>query len=107
MRLMAGLAVGVVLLVTGCGDGDESKDDGVTSIFDSPECRAFCLRLETACPGTRCDPQTDCDEAGDCLAEKRADLACKADPRSTDLTCNSGGGYGTVGLCVKPRNLCR
>ena len=100
----------VLLLAAGCGgDGGGGGGDAappVTDIFTSPECVAFCKRLESACTGQKCDPKNDCDESGMCLAEKRAKLACKADPQATELTCETNG-YGTVGLCVKPKNLCQ
>ncbi len=106
-RLMTGFVLGAVLFVAACDRDDDYQDDGVTTIFDSPECRAFCARLQGACPKVKCDPQSHCDQSGECLAEKRAALACKADPNSTDLTCNSAGGYSTAGFCMKPRGLCK
>jgi hypothetical protein len=101
------LLVTAVVLALGCGsDGGDGTDAGsVTDIFTSPECRAFCKRLETACPDTKCDPMSDCDEMGDCLAAQRAKLACKADPRSAELTCEHPG-YSLVSTCITPRNIC-
>jgi hypothetical protein len=91
----------------GCGsDDNDGTDNGtVTDIFTSPECQAFCKRLETACPDTKCDPMNDCDEFGDCLAEKRAHLACKANPKSAELTCEHPG-YSLVSTCITSRNIC-
>jgi hypothetical protein len=97
-----GLALGVA-----CSGGDQSSDAGppVTDIFTSPECRDFCKRLETACPDTKCDPMADCNADGDCLAAKRRELACKANPSSSELTCEHPG-YSLVSGCLIPKGLC-
>jgi hypothetical protein len=102
------LLVAAVVLGLACSSSDDGggNDGGtVTDIFTSPECRAFCKRLETACPDTKCDPMTDCDEMGDCLAAQRAKLACKADSKSAELTCEHPG-YSLVSTCITPRNIC-
>lgn len=98
--------VGLALAV-GCGGGDQSMDAGppITDIFTSPECRAFCKRLESACPDTKCDPMIDCNVDGECLAVKRRELACKADPSSAELTCEHPG-YSIVTGCLIPKGLC-
>jgi hypothetical protein len=106
-RWVVVLGMVVATLLAGCGGDSKSDDAGppVTDIVDSPECRAFCKRLETACPDTRCDPMTDCDPDGDCLEAKRRELACKADPARTELTCEHPG-YSSVSVCIIPKNIC-
>lgn len=106
--IIRGVAWGVFWAVLSVGCGGEGEDGPpVTDIFSSPECVAFCKRLESACPDETCDPMIACDELGDCLAEKRASLGCKADPKRTELTCQEMGGYSTIGVCVQPNNICR
>jgi hypothetical protein len=108
------LAASVWWLAVGCSDDDVSdgRGDGgsavvVTDIFKSPECMALCQRLETTCKGYTCDPMSACEEDGECLAEQRFMLACKADPQRAELTCQPMGGYGLVATCFIPKNICR
>jgi hypothetical protein len=97
----------VMAAVLGCGSSDGSDDAGppITDISESPECRDFCKRIETACPDTKCDPKRDCDVEGDCIAEKRRSLACQANPTSSELTCEHPG-FSIVSTCIIPKNIC-
>jgi hypothetical protein len=101
-------ALMAILPAAGCGSGDDQSADAgppVTDIFTSPECRAFCKRLESTCTDTKCDPMVDCNVDGECLAAKRNELACKANPSSGELTCEHPG-YSLVSFCITPKNVC-
>jgi hypothetical protein len=69
---------------------------------DSPECTAFCAKLEAMCDFD-CDKSFDCSiDAGQCAASTLAHLKCVAE--TGQLSCGADG-YAVIG-CRHDEELC-
>jgi hypothetical protein len=61
-----------------------------SSVADSAECKAFCERISTECPGAQCKVDVACYVyKRDCAEAVKADLACAT--REAELTCSANG----------------
>ena len=101
------------LLLAACSDDassdGDSDDDGAadeSSLADTPECDAWCAKIEAlGCPQGSCDRDFFCSfdaEDGECAESKRAELQCSAEQGSYMCTENGWSGSG----CPTDNSIC-
>jgi hypothetical protein len=85
---------------SGCNGGSDdagASADAAVDYTTTPECDAFCAKLQSTCHQT-CTRSVDCaQKTGQCANYTRQYLQCEVD--TGQWYCSSGGGYSLVSQC--------